>query len=74
MVLDDLLDLALQIGGDVTSGNLLEESSLRCGEVSTEVSFPFGDLVDGDGVKLMDGKMTSALKTRQKERLHVRDR
>ena len=52
MLLDDLLDLRLNLGGDVALGDLLEESALSRGEVSTELAFPAGDLVDGDGVEL----------------------
>ena len=52
MVLDDLLDLGLDFGGDGASGDLGEEGLVRAGEVSTELAFPAGDLVDGDGVEL----------------------
>jgi hypothetical protein len=51
MVLNNLFDLSLKFSGDGTSRNLLEESILG-GEVATELSFPLGDLVDGDGVEL----------------------
>ena len=52
MVLDNLLDLRLNLRGNLALGNLLEESALSRGEVSTELAFPAGDLVDGDGVEL----------------------
>lgn len=52
MVLDDLLDLLLNVGRHVTGGDLLEEGGLLRGEVLTELAFPLGDLLDGDGVKL----------------------
>ena len=52
MVLDNLLDLRLNLRGDLALGDLLEESALSRGEVSTELAFPAGDLVDGDGVEL----------------------
>jgi len=51
VLLDDLLDLALELGCDVTGGNLLEESILGGCEVATELSLPLGDLVDGDRVQ-----------------------
>ena len=52
MVLDNLLDLRLNLRGNLALGDLLEESALSRGEVSTELAFPAGDLVDGDGVEL----------------------
>ena len=52
MLLDDLLDLGLDLGGDVTDGDLGEEGAVGASEVSTELSLPLGDLVDGDRVKL----------------------
>lgn len=56
MVLDDLLDLRLNLRGDLALGDLLEESALSGGEVRTELGFPAGDLVDGDGVELQVGR------------------
>lgn len=53
VLLDNLLDLSLDLGGDVASGDLLEEGGLLGSEVFTELGFPFGDLVDRDGVKLI---------------------
>ena len=50
MVLDDLLNLRLNLGGDLALGNLLEESALSGGEMCTELGFPAGDLVNRDGV------------------------
>lgn len=52
MVLDDLLDLGLDLRGDVASSDLGEERTLGGGQVSTELSFPLDDLVDGDGIEL----------------------
>ena len=52
MVLDDLLDLALQLRRDLAGRDLLKERALRRREVLTELALPLGDLVDGDGVKL----------------------
>lgn len=52
VVLDDLLDLLLDVGRHVTGGDLLEEGGLLRGEVLTELTFPLGDLLDGDRVKL----------------------
>ena len=52
MVLNHLLDLALDLGGDRTLGDFLEEGTLGRSQVSTELSLPLGDLVDGDGVEL----------------------
>ena len=55
MLLNDLLDLALELGGDVASGDLLKELGLSGGQVSTELTLPASDLVDGDGVELGTG-------------------
>jgi len=52
MVLNNLLDLGLKFRRDDTGGDLLEESILG-GEMATEFGFPFGDLVDGDGIELL---------------------
>ena len=52
MLLDDLLDLGLDLGGDVADGELGEEGAVGASEVSTELSLPLGDLVDRDRVKL----------------------
>lgn len=52
MLLDHLFDFALKVRGDVSGGNLFEESSLAGSQVRAEVSLPLGDLVDGDGVEL----------------------
>ena len=52
MFLNDLLDLGLEFRGNIASRDLLEESALGGGEVLTELSFPLGDLVDGDDVEL----------------------
>ena len=52
MVLDDLLDLGLDLGRDRTLGDLLEETAVGGREVSTELTLPASDLVDGDGVEL----------------------
>ena len=51
VVLDDLLDLGLELRRHGTSSDLGEESSLGL-EVLAELSFPDGDLVDGDGIEL----------------------
>ena len=51
MVLNNLLDLSLELGGDVASRDLVEELGLGV-EVLTELSLPLGDLVNGDGVEL----------------------
>lgn len=52
MVLNDLLDLGLDLGGDVADRDLGEELAVSRGQVSTELSLPLDDLVDGDGVEL----------------------
>lgn len=52
MVLNNLLDLGLHIGGDITSGDFGEEGGLCGVQVLTELGLPLGDLVDGDGIKL----------------------
>lgn len=52
VVLDNFLDFTFNIRRDITLRDLLQKRSLRGGQVSTELSFPFCDLVDGDGVKL----------------------
>ena len=53
MVLNNLLDLGLEFRGDGASGDLLEEGVLG-GEMGTELRFPLGDLVDGDGIELLE--------------------
>ena len=55
MVLNHLLDLRLDLGGDGTLGDLLQQSTLGGGEVSTELTLPARDLVDGDRVELDRG-------------------
>ena len=52
MVLDDLLDLALNFWCDLARRDLGEERSLGGSERLTELGLPAGDLVDGDGVQL----------------------
>lgn len=52
MVLDNLLDLRLEFGRNRAGGDLRQERALCRGQVLTELSFPLGDLVDGDGVEL----------------------
>lgn len=52
MVLDDLLNLALELRSDGTLCDLLQECRLSRRQVRAELSLPPGDLVDGDGVKL----------------------
>jgi hypothetical protein len=61
MVLNDLLDLGLQLRGNGASGDFLEESLLG-GEMATELGFPLGDLVDGDGIELWKLKLNGAFK------------
>ena len=56
MVLYDLLDLRLDLGGDLALGDFLEETAVGGGEVRTELAFPASDLVDGDGVELQMGR------------------
>ena len=51
MLLNDLLDLALELGRDVALSDLGEESAVGRGQVLTELTLPLGDLVDGDGVE-----------------------
>lgn len=53
MVLNDLLDLGFQLRGDSASGDLLEKGVLG-GEMATELGFPLGDLIDGDGIELWE--------------------
>ena len=62
MVLDDLLDLALQLRRDLAGRDLLKERALRRREVLAELALPLGDLVDGDGVELKVGKERSLVK------------
>ena len=52
MVLDNLLDFTLNVWGDITLRDLLQQSRLCRGQVSTELTLPFCDLVDRDGIKL----------------------
>lgn len=61
MVLNDLLDLGFQFRGDGASRDLLEEGVLG-GEMATELGFPLGDLVDGDGIELWEVKLNGASK------------
>ena len=51
MVLNNLLDLGLELRGNIASRDLLKELGLA-GEVLTELSFPLGDLVNSDGIEL----------------------
>ena len=51
MLLDDLLDLGHELGGDVALRDLGEERALGSGQVLKELSLPLGDLVDRDGVE-----------------------
>ena len=51
MVLNNLSDLALELGGNVALSDLGKESSLGGGKVLAELTLPLGDLVDGDRVK-----------------------
>ena len=46
-----LLDLSLQLGGNDTFRDLLEELALRAGQVRAELGLPAGDLVDRNGVE-----------------------
>ena len=71
MVLDNLLDLRLNLRGNLALGDLLEESALSRGEVSTELAFPAGDLVDGDGVEL-EAVMALVRRKREDENLRTR--
>ena len=73
VVLDDLLDLRLELGCDRAGGDLLEERSLRRGQVLAELSLPLGDLVDGDGVELGRGRRSIGY-IRQTAERHVQDR
>ena len=54
MVLNHLLDLALNLGGDLALRDLLKERAVGGSKVGAEFTFPTGDLVDGDGVELGD--------------------
>ena len=56
MVLDNLLDLGLNFGGDVTDRDLGEESRLGRGQVRTEFTLPPDDLVNGDRIQLLVGE------------------
>ena len=51
MLLNDLLDLALELGCDVALSDLGEKGAVGRGKVLTELSLPLGDLVDGNGVE-----------------------
>lgn len=72
MVFNDLLDLRLDLGGDLTLGDLLEERAVGGGEVRTELTFPAGDLVDGDGVELYGAALVRNYF--MKGELHIPDR
>ncbi len=54
MVLDDLLDLLLDLGSDLSCGNLFEEWALSGSQVLTELSLPAGDLVNRYAVELYE--------------------
>lgn len=56
VLLDDALDLRLHVARDVSARNLRQQRGLRRGQVSAELGLPLGDLVDGDGVELREGK------------------
>lgn len=51
VVLNDLLDGLLHVVGDGTLGDFREQVAVRGSEVSTELSLPSDDLVDGDRVE-----------------------
>ena len=55
MVLNNLLDFTLNLGGNVTLRDLLQQNRLCRGQVGAELTLPFCDLVDGDAVELRDG-------------------
>ena len=52
MVLDDLLNLGLDLRGDLTSGDFLQKGTLSGGQVRTELTLPASDLVNRNWVKL----------------------
>ena len=52
MVLNDLLDFTLDFGSDITLRDLLQQRRLCRGQVGAELTLPFCDLVNGDGIKL----------------------
>lgn len=52
MILDNFLNFTLNLWGDVALRDLLQESCLRRGQVSTELTLPFCNLVNRDGIKL----------------------
>jgi hypothetical protein len=54
MVFDNLLDFTLNLGGDITLRDLLQQSRLCRGQVRTELTLPFCDLVNRDAIKLCD--------------------
>ena len=54
MVLDNLLDFTLNLRGDIALRDLFQQSRLCRGQVRTELTLPFCDLVDRDGIKLCD--------------------
>ena len=72
MVLNHLLDLRLNLGGDLALRDLLEKGALSGSEVSTELTLPASDLVDGDGVELNNG-VRADLATEQSN-VDLRDR
>lgn len=67
MLLDDLLDLLLNVTGNVSGGDGLEESDLLGGEVLTELSLPRGDLIDGNRVKLYHERLSVQVRKIQKQ-------
>ena len=51
MLLDDLLDLALELGCDRADSDFGQESTVSGSQVLTELSLPLSDLVNGNRVK-----------------------
>lgn len=52
MIFNDLLNLRLNFRRDVTSRNLFKQRALCRRQMLTELTLPFSDLVNGDGIQL----------------------
>jgi hypothetical protein len=52
MISNDLLNLCLNFRRDVTSRDLFKQRDLSRRQMLTELSLPFGDLVDRDRIQL----------------------
>jgi hypothetical protein len=69
MVFNGLLNFRLNFRCDATSRDLFKQLALSRRQVLTELSLPFGDLLDGDriqlqGIQLVSLQVTNGARTR----------